>query len=341
MSRTLSTFQSDDADLIDENEIDSSLDSRAARKRKINPKHKPKKSEQEIVSELSAEAAPLVPTTLTYQPSRFEAEWLMESLKPFFDRGLITDIVELVRGGKEASVYMCAAHELLGVPYVAAKVYRPRMFRQMRNDAVYREGREVVSDDGKLIKNTDNRIMRAIGKKSSYGVQVAHTSWLMYEHNTLKALYAAGVDVPQVYSAGSNALLMTYVGDLHRPAPTLSMVELDEQEAHTLFARTMRNIETMLMHGVVHGDLSSYNLLYWEGTLTLIDFPQATNPELNPNAPELFTRDVLRVCEYFADQGVDADAEALADRLWQTYVKHGAQKRMLENLILEEEEDYD
>jgi RIO kinase 1 len=171
-----------------------------------------------------------------------------------------------------------------------------------------------------VVKKTDHRIMRAIGKKSSFGLEVAHTSWLMYEHSTLQLLYSAGIDVPQPYSAGTNALLMTYFGELHRPAPTLSQVDLDENEAQPLFYRAINSIEGMLARGVIHGDLSAYNILYWDGDITIIDFPQVTNPQGNPNAFEIFQRDVTRICEYFADQGVQSDADALVERLWNTHV---------------------
>lgn len=296
-------------------------DRRARRKRKPKANHQPKKSATEVISTLADEGENTNSLTMSYQPSRFEAEWLADSLRPFFDRGLITDVLALVRGGKEASVYVCQAHPVLGAELVAAKVYRPRMFRQMRNDSVYREGREVLTESGKVVKKTDHRVMRAIGKKSSFGVEVAHTSWLMYEHTTLQTLHKAGVDVPHPYSAGTNALLMTYFGDLHQPAPTLSLVDLNKNEVQPLFARVLRNIEQMLANGVIHGDLSAYNILYWEGDITIIDFPQVTNPYSNHNAYDIFKRDVSRVCEYFADQGVKTDADALAERFWQTYVK--------------------
>ncbi|MCK6577059.1 MAG: hypothetical protein L6Q98_03015 [Anaerolineae bacterium] len=290
------------------------------RKKKRGEIHRPKKSSADVIAALSDEGSEALNHPLTYQPSRFEAAWLMESLQPFFDRGLITDILALVRGGKEASVYVCRAHPVTGVSLLAAKVYRPRMFRQMRNDSVYREGREILTESGKVVKKTDHRVMRAIGKKSGFGIEVAHTSWLMYEYTTLQALHHAGLNVPKPYSAATNAMLMTYVGELHRPAPTLSLISLEPDEAQALFYQVIANVEGMLARGVIHGDLSAYNILYWDGTLTVIDFPQIVRPQANHNSWAIFQRDVMRVCDYFQDQGVSTDAEGLAARLWKTYV---------------------
>jgi RIO kinase 1 len=92
-------------------------------------------------------------------------------------------------------------------------------------------------------------------------------------------------------------------------------------EAEPLCDEVLRNIELMLAHGMIHGDLSAYNILYWEGKVTLIDFPQVTMSESNHNAYRIFQRDVRRVCEYFAMQGVERDADAIVRRLWGRYVR--------------------
>src|SRR5690606_13875273 len=130
------------------------------RKRKQkSSKHIPKKSEQAIVNEL-AETNALEGTSYetTYRPSRFEDEWLLKSLSAFYRQEFITDILSQVKGGKEASVYRCAAHPTSGAEFLAAKVYRPQKFRQLRNDHMYREGRTILTGDGKIVKTTDHRI---------------------------------------------------------------------------------------------------------------------------------------------------------------------------------------
>jgi len=257
----------------------------------------------------------------TYRPARYEEVFLAESLQPFVTQALIDDVLALVKGGKEANVYLCQAAPHLDVELIAAKVYRPRQFRNLRNDVTYREGRELVNSLGITIKNRDNREMRAIHNKTSFGGELTHISWLMHEHITLDRLYKLGAAVPKPLGVGENAILMAYVGDRSRPAPVLHGIALDRREAEGLCDEVLRNIELMLAHGMIHGDLSAYNILYWEGKVTLIDFPQVTMSESNHNAWRIFARDVRRVCDYFATQGVERDADAITRRLWSRYVR--------------------
>jgi RIO kinase 1 len=93
-------------------------------------------------------------------------------------------------------------------------------------------------------------------------------------------------------------------------------VKLGGQEASRLFKRVLRNIEVMLAAGRVHGDLSAFNILYWQGEIYLIDFPQVIRPAENRNAFRIFERDVRRVCEYFTHQGVECSPARLAAGLW-------------------------
>ncbi|RPI51833.1 MAG: hypothetical protein EHM56_09055 [Chloroflexi bacterium] len=103
-------------------------------------------------------------------------------------------------------------------------------------------------------------------------------------------------------------------------APTLNSVELEAGEAEALFREALRNVDLMLSHDLIHGDLSAYNMLYWEGEITIIDFPQVVSLHSNPRARMILERDILRTCEYFAAQGVDNDPEAIAAELWHRHV---------------------
>ena len=260
----------------------------------------------------------------TYKPARYEEGFLIDSVSPFLSQHLISDVVAAVKGGKEASVYRCRAAPPFPNSWLAAKVYRPRIFRTLRNDAQYRQGRATLTAEGRAVKKTDHRLMRALGKKSNFGVQVAHTSWLMYEYTTLQTLYAAGAAVPQPVAVADNAILMAYIGDEHIAAPTLNEITLSHEEASFLFADVLRNLELMLEHNLIHGDLSAYNILYWAGTITLIDFPQVTNlrnesGNINSDAHFLLERDIRRVCDYFRRQGVRPHPERILNTLWQRY----------------------
>lgn len=295
------------------------FEERSARKaaRKTGRKPKPSVAEQiEQIAEATGIEAGFNPT---YQPARFEEGWLLDSLRSFYDDHLITDVLARVKGGKEANVYRCAAEPSTGTALLAAKVYRPRQFRNLRNDKLYRDGRQILTATGRPVKETDHRLMRAIGKKTATGVEVAHTSWLMHEYTTLEQLFRLGAAVPQPIAVNGNALLMSYCGDEGQAAPTLNGVRLERNEAHWLFDEVVRNIGLMLAQGLIHGDLSAYNILYWEHTITIIDFPQVTYAQSNRHAYDILQRDVTRVCEYFAAQGVRCSPGALTHELWDRY----------------------
>jgi len=227
-------------------------------------------------------------------------------------------VLRLIKGGKEASVYQCLA----GVTsdqdrYLAAKVYRPRMLRNLKNDHMYREGRIDLDADGNEI--FDHRMMAAMRKKSGYGMELLHTSWIEHEYRALNSLHAAGADVPIAFARGNNAVLMSYIGGHDTAAPILNSIDLDRDEAPRLFERVVRNIEIMLTQERIHGDLSAYNILYWEGKITLIDFPQVISPHENRNAYRIFERDVTRVSEYFTRQGLMIKPHKLAAEIWTSH----------------------
>ncbi|GAB4513911.1 MAG: hypothetical protein OHK0046_15270 [Anaerolineae bacterium] len=311
-------------------------DRQARRKRKPKAKHQPKKAAPEILDEIADPIALEGGFKITYVPSLYEAEWLLSSLNTFYDQHFITDVMAQVKGGKEASVYRCLAHPSVGTEYIAAKVYRPRRFRSLSNDAMYREGRETLRADGKAVQGNEDRVIRALGKKTAFGLQVAHTSWLMHEYTTLELLHNLGAPVPKPYAVGENGILMSYIGDENLAAPTLNRVRLETDEAHRLFKRVIQTILLMLENDIIHGDLSAYNILYWEGDITIIDFPQVVHSQSNSAARMILKRDVTRICEYFATQGVETNPEALTENLWKRVSPFSAETHTAERLYLME-----
>jgi RIO kinase 1 len=252
-----------------------------------------------------------------YQAARFEEWWLLESLGDFYEHKWITDVLRRIKGGKEATVYLCRGSESTGEALVTAKVYRPRSLRNLKNDGIYRIGRTDLDEDGNaLVKEAD---VNAIRKRTNYGEELRHQSWIAYEFQTLEMLYEAGADVPKPYAMEKNAILMEYIGDETSAAPTLNGVRLDRDEVRPLFDRVVRNIDLLLAKERIHGDLSGYNILYWDGDITLIDFPQVVHPGMNPSAWVIFLRDVTRVCQYFASQGLKHSPRKLAADLWTSY----------------------
>lgn len=253
----------------------------------------------------------------TYKAARFEEAWLLDSLVEMAQHEWISDVLRKVKAGKEASVYLCKPGPGVDAPLVVAKIYRPRSLRNLKNDGVYRTGRIDLGEDGKMLYREAD--VNAIIKRTKYGEELRHQSWIAYEYQTLELLHAAGADVPKPYVLERNSILMGYVGDLESAAPTLNSVPLDRNEARELFERVILNLNLLLQNERIHGDLSAYNILYWDGEITLIDFPQVVSPESNPMAWTIFQRDVTRICQYFQAQGVKVNARKLAADLWTSH----------------------
>ena len=251
-------------------------------------------------------------------PKHHERQWVIDSVGPFYRDNIITDVTRLVKGGKEANVYCCDADPATGLELIAAKLYRPRMLRHLKNDAVYKAGRQLRDETGKQIKGRREKL--ALRKKTNFGKEVDIAWWIGNEYRSQQALYEAGADVPKPVAHQGNTILMAYLGDETMPAPPLSDVTLLPAEAEPLFRRVMDNVALMLDNHFVHGDLSAYNILYWQGQITIIDFPQLVEARSNPNAFMLLQRDITRVCEYFGRFGVKADPTELTIGLWEPYM---------------------
>lgn len=253
----------------------------------------------------------------TYKAARFEEWWLLETLGAFYEKKWISDVLKKVKVGKEASVYLCKPALEADVPLLAAKIYRPSSLRSLKNVQEYRLGRlDLDADGNKLWKEAD---IKAAEKRTSYGEEVRYTSWIAYEYKTMEDLFNAGADIPKVYAKEKSAILMRFIGDLATAAPILNSVSLTVRESKILFERVIHNIDLMLKHNCIHGDLSAYNILYWNGEIKLIDFPQIVIPESNPSAWKIFRRDVTRVCQYFSAQGINCDAQKIAIDLWTSH----------------------
>lgn len=290
---------------------------------KVRPASPPHRRPPQPGPELAAQEDREDNFDFTYHASRHERVWIIDSLSGFYEGQWLDDILRLIKGGKEAHVYQCLAHPSvagLNQPYIAAKVYRPRKFRNLKNDHLYREGRQNLDAEGRGITNAG--MAHAMSRRTEYGLELLHTSWIMHEFTTLQLLYDAGLDVPRPLTTANNAILMAYIGGDDVPAPTLNSVSLDRKEAQRLFDRVIHNIDSMLARRRIHADLSAYNILYWDGEITLIDFPQAIEPEANRNAYRIFERDVNRICEYFSRQGVKSNPSQLASGMWKAHRYH-------------------
>jgi RIO kinase 1 len=258
-------------------------------------------------------------TPTAYRPTDHELLYLREALGEFYNDRWFTDILFKVKGGKEATVYCCRAHPSTGLRHIAAKVYRPRMFRAMRNDGFYRIGRTTLGPDGKMAFR--GRAQRALKKHTAFGKEIDMASWNRHEFNILTQLHEAGLDVPKPLAHGSNCILMQFLGDDTRGAPTLHSVRLDETEARPMFHRMLRNMERMLSLFLIHGDMSAHNILYHEERAWIIDLPQAISADAHPAAYSVLARDIERLCQYFQKQGVESDAGKITHEMWSRFMR--------------------
>lgn len=231
-------------------------------------------------------------------------------LQLFADELWIEDILYELKSGKEATAYCCSGGPTSGVALLAAKVYRPVESRGFRNDAIYQQGRTDAMS---------RRDRMAYERKTHFGMELRFGAWVEHEYKTLERFHAAGADVPRPIHRTGEAVLMEFIGDEDGPAPALYQISLDPDEAQHHFRRVLWNIETFLACDRIHGDLSAYNILYHQGRAVVIDVPQAIDPKVNHNAPELLERDVHNVCAYFRKYGVRSDPSRIAGDLWMRY----------------------
>lgn len=230
-----------------------------------------------------------------------------DTVQHFLDEGLITSVLRPIKSGKEASVHLCRANpSTTGLELAALKRYHPLDRRDFRDESIYR--------DGEWIK--ERRIRAALDKKTRFGRHVQGAIWVNREWEMLHTLSTAGADVPTPIAASDDGILMSYVGDVDQAAPQLHRYRPEPDEAQALFDQLVKNVERMLYVNVIHGDLSPFNVLVWDGRATVIDLPQAIDPRKNRHARRLLERDVERISDHFARFGVRSNAYGIAHDLW-------------------------
>ena len=247
-----------------------------------------------------------------------------------FEDGWLTSIEHIVSSGKEGTVYCCGASSRIDADFVAVKVYRPRDTRSFKNDSMYVQGRALnVSLNGpggipKAAGAPDQRLARAIKKRSKTGKRASEGSWTHHEFATLTALHRIGARVPEPFTSTGNAIVMEYLGAPDAPAPKLKDVNLSPADARTVFRDLMDEIALWLSWERIHGDLSPFNILWWNQAITVIDVPQAINPYDNPLAFSLLERDIANVCAHFRNLPAARDPGQIARTMWQQIVQQPA-----------------
>jgi RIO kinase 1 len=231
-------------------------------------------------------------------------------LDGFVDRGLITRIHAKLTSGKEGTVYCCRAHPSVNKKFLAAKVYREHAESSYKWDPTYFQGRERV---------LKAQVIRAVQARSAFGKDVAAGLWVAAEFESLKKMAFHGISVPKPIAMSQHAILMDYIGNGAGPAPHLDSLAPDSTIARVTYERILGDVERLLAHDLVHGDLSPYNILIWKEQPWIIDVPQAVDARFNESAFELLRRDVERVCTFFAEHRIQSNPEEIAIDLWTRY----------------------
>ena len=229
-----------------------------------------------------------------------------KGLQPLVEDGLIDSVVRRLQSGKEASVYIVTGSGQT----LCAKVYKEAEQRGFHKLAQYQEGR----------KARGSRDARALGKRGRYGRKVQESEWKNAEIQALYQLARAGVRVPRPHGVHEGVLLMELVVDQYgNPAPRLNEVEMSPEQARRWHSFMIAQIVLMLCSGLIHGDLSEYNVLLDSDGPVIIDLPQAVNAAGNNNAWRMLERDVVNMRTTFARAAPELLETDYAHEIWKFY----------------------
>jgi len=228
--------------------------------------------------------------------------------EPYEDQPLGT-----LKSGKEAEIFLVERRFASGPRLVAHKRYRPRYPAKgqlraegfsnataYRGDAIYKAGWFLPTRDKKALMGG-----------SRYGHELAGHLWPYQEWTMLRRAWEAGASVPYPVEKTDHGLMMEFIGDESQAAPKLAQARLSPAELASAWGQVLDNLRALTAAGLVHADLSAYNLLWWDERLIVIDLPQAVEFTTNADAYELLHRDVANVGDWFARRGVPVDPEAV------------------------------
>jgi len=227
-------------------------------------------------------------------------------IQPLVDDGLVDEVIRPLMSGKEADVFVVRC----GSKIRCAKIYKDAAKRSFKKAAQYTEGRKV----------RNSRRARAMEKGSRFGRRQQEETWQNAEVDALYRLASAGVRVPQPYGCFDGVLLMELITDEDGAvAPRLNDVSMSEEQALEDHALVMRYVVRMLCAGLVHGDLSEFNVLVDEDGPVIIDLPQAVDAAANNNARAMLVRDVENMTAYYGLFAPRLLATRYAQEIWEHY----------------------
>jgi len=255
---------------------------------------------------------------LERDPDRAAPAWLT-------DGSTEDEVLGLLKTGKEAEVFIVERRTLDGqrAALLAHKRYRPMKVgkgeieglgfsrsRTFTNDVLYHEGRRLRY----------SRDQRAVERMTDYGKRLLAERWPGQELDTLRRAFDAGVSVPYPVEFTGDGMLMQLIGDAQGAAPRLVNARLRDDELTAAYEQLLVELSALTRAGLVHADLSPFNVLWWRQRLWLIDFPQAVDLINNPHGFDMLHHDVKTMCTWFARRGIDADGEAVfADLLAEAF----------------------
>lgn len=233
-------------------------------------------------------------------------------LQPLIEDGVIDEVLRPLKSGKEASVYVVRCGEAIR----CAKVYKDMGQRSFQQRVQYQEGRKVRG----------SREARAMGKSTKFGRREAEAAWKNAEVDALYLLHDAGVRVPRPHGYFSGVLLMEMVADEDgHPAPRLGEVDLAPDTARAWHRALMQQVARMLGLGLIHGDLSEYNVLVGADGPVIIDLPQAVSAAGNNNARFMLRRDVGNLTISLARFAPELLDTHYAEEMWALFEQGGLQ----------------
>jgi len=247
-----------------------------------------------------------LPNTLAKQANSLTQMKIPKRIQPLVDDGLVDEVIRPLMSGKEAAVYIVRC----GTAIRCAKVYKEASKRSFKQAVQYQEGRTV----------RNSRRSRAMAKGSNFGRNEQEEAWQSAEVDALYRLADAGIRVPQPYGCFEGVLLMELITDADgQVAPRLNDVSLRPEEALEHHAVMMQYVQRMLCAGLVHGDLSEFNVLLDSNGPVIIDLPQAVDAARNNHAQWMLQRDVDAITTYYARYAPELITTQYAKEMWALY----------------------